>query len=171
MSDIIEYRELVQEALRGVVHAVIAEVADTGALPGAHHFYVAFCTDHPETIISNRLRERYPQEMTIVIQHQFWDLTVDDDKFEITLSFDNQPETLTVPFVAIKNFFDPSVRFGLQFSPEEDEEEDEAALESRDLQSPLEDQDAAADEEDNEEDNAEAQKTGEVVSLDQFRKK
>lgn len=166
MSDNIEYRELVQEALRGVVHAVLAEIAEIGTLPGAHHFYVAFRTDHPETVISDRLRERYPEEMTIVIQHQFWDLTVDDDKFEITLSFDNQPETLTVPFVAIKNFFDPSVRFGLQFSPEE-EEESEPAADGRDLQSPLEDADPSVDEEED----AETQKTGEVVSLDQFRKK
>lgn len=167
MSDNIEYRELVQEALRGVVHAVLAEVAESGALPGAHHFYVAFRTDHPETVISDRLRERYPDEMTIVIQHQFWDLIVDDDKFEITLSFDNQPETLTIPFVAIKNFFDPSVRFGLQFSPEEDEAS-ETAEDSRDLQSPLED---ANPEPDTEDEDAETQKTGEVVSLDQFRKK
>ena len=167
MSDNIEYRELVQEALRGVVHAVLAEVAECGALPGAHHFYVAFRTDHPETVISDRLRERYPDEMTIVIQHQFWDLIVDDDKFEITLSFDNQPETLTIPFVAIKNFFDPSVRFGLQFSPEEDEA-NETAEDGRDLQSPLEEANPESDAAD---EDAETQKTGEVVSLDQFRKK
>lgn len=113
-EDHIRYDVLAQEALRGVVRKVLAEVARTG-LPGAHHFYITFDTRAPGVRISPGLRERYPQEMTIVLQHQFWDLEVNETAFEVGLSFSGVPEHLVVPFTAIKGFADPSVNFGVQF--------------------------------------------------------
>jgi len=113
-QDLIRYDVLVQDALRGVVRKVIGEVVKTG-LPGDHHFYVSFDTRHPGVRLSGRLRQRYPTEMTIVIQHQFWDLTVTDTYFELGLSFSGIPEKLHIPFNAVKGFVDPSVEFGLQF--------------------------------------------------------
>jgi hypothetical protein len=113
-QDLIRYDVLVQEALRSVVRKVLSEVAKTG-LPGEHHFYVSFDTGHPGVRISGRLRQRYPSEMTIVIQHQFWDLQVTEHWFEVALSFSGVPEKLHVPFSAVKGFVDPSVEFGLQF--------------------------------------------------------
>ncbi|WP_407050354.1 SspB family protein [Methyloraptor flagellatus] len=113
-QDLIRYDVLVQDALRGVVRKILAEVAQTG-LPGQHHFYISFDTQHPGVRLSSRIRARYPEEMTIVLQHQFWDLTVTDHGFEVGLSFSGIPEKLLVPFVAVKGFFDPSVQFGLQF--------------------------------------------------------
>jgi uncharacterized protein len=112
--DHIRYDLLAQEALRGVVRRVLSDVARNG-LPGEHHFYVTFDTRAPDLKISNRLKSEHPEEMTIVLQHQFWDLTVSDQAFEVGLSFKGIPERLVVPFDAIKGFFDPSVQFGLQF--------------------------------------------------------
>lgn len=112
--DHIRYDLLVREALRGVVRHVVADVAKNG-LPGEHHFYIAFDTGAPGVRISTRLRAQYPEEMTIVLQHQFWDLTVSDVGIEVGLSFGGIPEKLFVPFDAIKGFFDPSVQFGLEF--------------------------------------------------------
>jgi len=114
MTDHIRYDLLAQRALRGVVRKVLVDAAKSG-LPGEHHFYIAFDTQAPGVRISPRLHEQYPQEMTIILQHQFWDLTVDNDGFEVGLSFGGVPERLSVPFDAIKGFFDPSVQFGLQF--------------------------------------------------------
>jgi len=108
------YDVITQDALRGVVRLALTRVAKSG-LPGDHHFYIAFNTRHPEVQLSDRLRARYPQEMTIVLQHQFWGLEVLEDRFEVDLSFDNVSERLSVPFAALKGFFDPSVQFGLQF--------------------------------------------------------
>jgi hypothetical protein len=113
-TDHIRYDLLAQEALRGMVHRLLAEAAKNG-LPGEHHFYVSFDTRAPGVRISPRLREKYPEEMTIVLQHQFWDLIVTDDAFEVGLSFGGIPERLGVPLEAIKGFFDPSVQFALQF--------------------------------------------------------
>lgn len=113
-QDHIRYDVLVQEALKSVVRKVLTEVMQAG-LPGEHHFYISFDTQHPGVKISSRLRQRYPDEMTIVLQHQFWDLNVSDTQFEVNLSFGNVPEKLQVPFSAVKGFFDPSVQFGLQF--------------------------------------------------------
>lgn len=113
-QDQIRYDVLVQEALKSVVRKVLTEVMQTG-LPGEHHFYISFDTQHPGVKISSRLRQRYPDEMTIVLQHQYWDLGVSDTQFEVNLSFGNVPERLVVPFSAVKGFFDPSVQFGLQF--------------------------------------------------------
>ncbi len=116
-EDLIRYDVLVQDALRGVVRKVLTEVSKAG-LPGDHHFYIAFDTTAPGVRISSRLREKYPNEMTIVLQHQFWELTVTEQAVEVGLSFGGAAEKLFVPFTAIKGFFDPSVQFGLQFEPE-----------------------------------------------------
>ncbi|MEM1046421.1 MAG: SspB family protein [Pseudomonadota bacterium] len=113
-DDHIRYDVLVQDALRGVVRKVMREIVRTG-LPGDHHFYIAFDTKAPGVRISSRLREQYPDEMTVVLQHQFWDLAVTEHTFEVGLSFGGIPERLLIPFSAIKGFFDPSVQFGLQF--------------------------------------------------------
>jgi uncharacterized protein len=110
----IDYEALAQDAMRGVVRAVLHKIAK-GGLPGEHHFYIAFYTQHPGVIISKRIREKYPEEMTIVLQHRFWDLAVQEDRFEVKLTFDAIPERLVVPFDAVKVFFDPSVPYGLQF--------------------------------------------------------
>lgn len=110
----IDYESLAQDAMRGVVRAVLRRVLKHG-LPGDHHFYIAFDTQAPGVSISSRLEQKYPTEMTVVLQHRFWDLHVNDERFEIKLTFDNIPERLVVPFNAIKVFFDPSVPYGLQF--------------------------------------------------------
>jgi hypothetical protein len=112
--DHIRYDILAQEALRGVVRTVIEDAATNG-LPGDHHFYVTFDTCAEGVQMSPRMRAQYPAEMTVVLQHQFWDLAVTADRFEVGLSFGGVPERLGVPFAAIKGFFDPSVQFGLQF--------------------------------------------------------
>jgi uncharacterized protein len=113
--DHIRYDLLTQQALRAVVRRVLSDVAKAGALPGEHHFYVTFDTRAPGVRLSARMREQYPEEMTIVLQHQFWDLAVGEAHFEVALSFNGVSEKLQVPFEAIKGFFDPSVQFGLQF--------------------------------------------------------
>jgi hypothetical protein len=113
--DHIRYDLLTQQALRAVVRRVLSDVAKTGALPGEHHFYVTFDTRAPGVKLSARMREQYPEEMTVVLQHQFWDLAVSDAHFEVALSFNGVSEKLSVPLDAIKGFFDPSVQFGLQF--------------------------------------------------------
>jgi hypothetical protein len=116
MADHIRYDLLTQQALRGVVRTVLTDAAKKG-LTGDHHFYISFNTQAEGARLSQRLREQYPEEMTIILQHQFWDLTVSDDAFEVGLSFGGVPERLMVPFEAINGFFDPSVQFGLQFEP------------------------------------------------------
>ncbi|MDJ1158582.1 ClpXP protease specificity-enhancing factor SspB [Chelatococcus sp. SYSU_G07232] len=124
-KDLIRYDLHVQDALKGVVRKVLGDAARDG-LPGDHHFYVSFRTEHPGVRMSTRLREKYPQEMTIVLQHQFWDLTVNEHAFEVGLSFSGIPERLLVPFEAISGFFDPSVQFGLKFEVQGEEAEEEA---------------------------------------------
>lgn len=113
-TDLIRYDLLVQEALRGVVRNVLSETAHNG-LQGDHHFFITFRTTAPGLRLSNRMRERYPEEMTIILQHQFWDLAVTDHGFEVGLSFNKAPERLLIPFAAITSFVDPSVQFGLKF--------------------------------------------------------
>ncbi len=108
------YDDLVQNALIGVVRQVLADTAAHG-LKGAHHFYIAFRTDHPGVSIPAYLKERYKEEMTVVLQNQFWDLKVTDDHFEVGLSFNQKPAHLVIPFDALTGFLDPSVEFGLQF--------------------------------------------------------
>ena len=114
-TDLIRYDLLVQEALRGVVRNVLGEAARNG-LQGEHHFFITFKTNAPGLRLSNRMRERYPDEMTVILQHQFWDLGVTDHAFEVGLSFGNVPERLLIPFAAITSFVDPSVEFGLKFA-------------------------------------------------------
>jgi hypothetical protein len=114
MADQIRYDLLTQQALRGVVRNVLADTAKKG-LPGDHHFYISFDTRADGVRLSDRLRAQYPDEMTIILQHQFWDLKVGDEEFAVGLSFGGIPEKLTVPYEAINGFFDPSVQFGLQF--------------------------------------------------------
>ncbi len=113
-DDGIRYDLLTQDALRGVVHEVLTLVQRDG-LPGEHHLYIAFDTCAEGVSISKRLKEQYPEEMTIVLQYQFWDLFVSDERFEVKLSFANVPERLVIPFNAVKAFYDPSAQFGLQF--------------------------------------------------------
>jgi uncharacterized protein len=164
----LRYDKMVEYALRGVVRQAVAEVQKTG-LPGDHHFYITFLTDFPGVKIPDYLRERYPGEMTIVLQFQFTNLTVDEEKLGVSLSFNNKEERLIIPLAAITIFADPSVNFALQFQPLGDSSE--------------------ADGEDDGDEGGEdptppkggkgkskapaksAEKTGEVVSLDQFRKK
>ena len=120
-QDVLRYDLMVQDALKGVVRKILTEAARDG-LPGEHHFYVTFRTGAPGVRLSQRLREKHPDEMTIVLQHQFWDLNVSDHAFEVGLSFSGVPERLLVPFDAITTFFDPSVQFGLKFETQETEE-------------------------------------------------
>ncbi|HSI39466.1 MAG TPA: ClpXP protease specificity-enhancing factor SspB [Xanthobacteraceae bacterium] len=121
-ADLIRYDLLVQDALRGVVRRVLTDVARDG-LPGEHHLFISFGTRAPGVKIAPRLAERHPEEMTIVLQHQFWNLIVTETFFEVGLSFNGVPERLHVPYAALKGFFDPSVKFGLQFEPAETAEE------------------------------------------------
>ncbi|RZI45972.1 hypothetical protein EQU50_05455 [Candidatus Finniella inopinata] len=146
---------MVQVALGAVVREALSVAANYG-LPDLHHFYVTFATDHPLVQIPDYLREQYMDEMTIVLQHEFWDLTVDDTRFAVTLCFDDINERLVIPFESIISFVDPSVKFGLQFSPEY------TALEpgEEDTQAPIT---PAVDENGNPVSN--------VVTLDTFRKK
>lgn len=113
-EDLMRYDQLAQHALRGVVREALRRVEKSG-LPGEHHFYIAFNTQYPGVDIGARMSQRYPREMTIVLQHQYENLIVKDDRFEVQLSFDNIPERLVIPFNAVKGFLDPSVQFGLQF--------------------------------------------------------
>jgi uncharacterized protein len=176
--DLIRYDLLAQEALRGVVRRVIADTAKNG-LPGDHHFFITFDTAKPGIRMSPRLHAQHPQELTIVLQHQFWDLTVTDDAFEVRLSFKGIPEKLVVPFNAIKAFFDPSVKFGVQFDSA-DAGDEQASGKARDPSSALpaalasepisaEPEIEPADLTDEEPEPPPA--GGEVVRLDRFRKK
>jgi hypothetical protein len=124
-TDLIRYDVLVQDALRGVVRKVLADAAREG-LAGEHHFYITFRTHARGVRLSARMRERYPDEMTIILQHQFWDLSVTDQAFEVGLSFKNVPELLLIPFDAVTRFSDPSVGFDLKFDPEEEPSETSA---------------------------------------------
>lgn len=173
-DDLMRYDLLAQDALRSVVRLALLRVREKG-LPGDHHFFIAVSLDHPGVSVSDRLRSKYDDEMTIVLQHQFWNLEVFEKFFEVELSFDNTPEKLIVPYAAVKGFFDPSVQFGLQFEVEGEESKLE------------EDADKAADEEKvslekNSDDNTQADlpeaTSGDasnddttVVSLDSFRNK
>jgi hypothetical protein len=117
-TDHIRYDVLARDALRGVLRRVLSDAAAHG-LPGEHHFFITFVSKAEGVKLSPRLLAQYPEEMTIILQHQFWDLVVTEDRFEVGLSFGGIPERLVVPFHAIKSFFDPSVQFGLQFEPSE----------------------------------------------------
>ena len=178
-EDLMRYDLLAQEALRGVVRAALRRVVREG-LPGEHHFYIAFLTTFPGVEISHRLREKYEREMTIVLQHQFWDLIVTEEYFSVALSFNDVPETLHVPFAAVKGFFDPSVQFGLQFETDEEaaraaEAEKTTKLEVKsDNKSDNKAETKAENKSDSQgtDDEAETEEAApKVVSLDSFRKK
>lgn len=170
-DDVLRYDQMVETALRGVVKASVEEVkvyhGEHGSMPGEHHFYITFLTDHPGVKIPDYLRERYPGEMTIVLQYQFSDLDVNDERMTVTLSFNNVPEKLEVPLAAISIFADPSVNFALQFQPLGE------AMEDADLALLDELSDDSGDDEGPDDDGSGGGKgvTGEVVSLDKFRKK
>lgn len=159
-KSMLRYDQLIEDALRGVVRQVLAEVAEDG-LPGNHHFYITFRTDHPGVEMSDRLQAQHPQDMTIVIQHQYWGLEVEDELFRITLSFNRMQERLVIPFAAVTGFADPSVQFGLQFQPTEEGIPTVAPLAApeRPAETPV----GGAEKQDDE--------RGQVVALDKFRKK
>jgi hypothetical protein len=167
-DDLMRYDQLAQNALRGVVREALRRVAKSG-LPGDHHFYIAFNTRCPGVDIGDRMAERYPREMTIVLQHQYKDLVVKDDRFEVELSFDNIPERLVIPFNAVKGFLDPAVQFGLQFEVVAVEP---AAAEKPDAKAPAKSRKASAPAAPPAEPaEADDKETPNVVSLDAFRKK
>jgi uncharacterized protein len=157
VKDLLRYDKMVEAALRGVVREALARAAASG-LPGSHHFYITFKTHFPGLTIADSLVSQYPEEMTVVLEHQFWDLEVEEDHFAVTLSFQGKPERLVIPFEAVTAFTDPSVKFGLQFQPG-----DGAAPPSPSSPKPSEDKKKA--------ERDKAPKTGEVVALDSFRKK
>lgn len=159
----LRYDRMVEQALRGVVRKALGEAVHRG-LPGEHHFYITFHTDHPGVGIADWLHQQYPQEMTIIVQHQFWDLTVDDDRFAVTLSFGGRHERLVIPFSAITAFADPSVKFGLQFEASEEELQ---ALEPSTAAPKESDQPVVAGKAAGED----PHKGADVVTLDAFRKK
>ena len=157
-SSTIDYGNLMHRAMRGLIQEVLIRVRKDG-LPGAHHFFVTFDTMHPDVEIADWLSDRYPGEMTVVIQHWFDNLDVTDEGFTITLNFGDNPETLYIPYDAIKTFVDPSVEFGLRFETQEDSDDtpepDEAPMEEM-----VEPEDECDD----------TPQEADVVSLDQFRK-
>jgi uncharacterized protein len=157
-DSLIPYDEVVQDALRGVIPRVLGPIAKSG-LPGAHHFYIAFKTGYAGVNIPSWLREKYPDEMTIVIQNRYWDLKVTDAHFEIGLSFNQRPEKLHIPFAAVVSFADPSVNFGLQFLPATTPGEEDS--QDSDQDGPPDDEPPAPPKGGD----------GNVVSLDRFRKK
>lgn len=135
-DSLIPYDEIVQEALRAVVGRVLGQVAETQALPGGHHFYITFKTNAPGVDIPKRLLERFPDEMTIVLQHRFWDLRVDEERFSVGLSFNQVPSSLVIPFAAITGFHDPAVNFELRFQVQEDGMDDPEPLEDAENDTP-----------------------------------
>jgi len=143
----IDYPRLVDDALRSVARSVLARAAAEG-LPGEHHFYISFHTDHPDLQMSPSLRASYPEEMTIILQNQYWDLSVDQEGFEVMLRFAGEPHHLRVPWLALKSFVDPEAEFGLRFDAHETEPVDTAEDESPD---------------------ARPEGSGDVISLEEFR--
>lgn len=151
MARTIDYGNLMHKAMRGLIQSVLTEVAEHG-LPGTHHFFITFDTRHPDVQMADWLKERYPTEMTVVLQHWFENLTVTDDGFSVTLNFGNSPEPMVIPFDALRTFVDPSVEFGLRFETQEQEEDEVEEEEDIEVEPEPERHDA------------------EIVSLDQFRK-
>jgi uncharacterized protein len=151
MARSIDYGNLMHHAMRGLIQTVLSDVAKNG-LPGGHHFFITFDTTHPDAAIADWLRDRYPAEMTIVIQHWFDNLVVTDEGFTITLNFGDNPEPMVVPFDAVRTFVDPSVEFGLRFETHSDDDDDDE------------------DDDDDAQDDDAPRPAAEVVSLDKFRK-
>lgn len=168
-TDHIRYDVLTREAMRGVLRQVLTDAARQG-LPGDHHFYITFLTKADGVKISPRLMAQYPEEMTVILQHQFWDLVVTEDHFEVGLSFGGVPERLTIPFATIKSFLDPSVQFGLQFETGETAEPANATESAPVPEAPA----ATGPDSAQAEAGGDAEKKSEgaeVVRLDRFRKK
>ncbi len=163
-TDHIRYDVLARDALRGVLRRVLADAAEHG-LPGEHHFFITFVSTAEGVKLSPRLLAQYPEEMTVILQHQFWDLVVTEDRFEVGLSFGGIPERLVIPFSAIKSFFDPSVQFGLQF-----ETSDAAPAAEESPAAPVAPVPQVAAQETNDEPEKPSE-GAEVVRLDRFRKK
>jgi len=155
-QDLYQYEKMVERALRGVVREALQRAGREG-LRGAHHFYIGFATGAPGVTIPDSLRERYPEEMTIVLQHQFWDLEIGEEGFSVTLSFQKQLERLTVPFAAVRSFADPSVNFALEFAMPEQKPAKAAGVPA-----PIAAPPASKPAE---------RTTAEVVTLDSFRKR
>jgi hypothetical protein len=181
MRDHFNYPKMVDAALRGVVRTALKQVQEEG-LHGNHHLYVSFLTHYPGVVVADYLREKYPKEMTIVLQHQFWDLDISGDTLDLTLSFNKVPERLIIPYDAMTGFADPSVQFGLQFQPDRSRVENlgngEAGLPAQITPGgAVISVGGATDEEDNDTDEEAGVETPEtpagekVVALDQFRKK
>jgi hypothetical protein len=166
-TDHIRYDVLARDALRGVLRRVLSDAAAHG-LPGEHHFFITFMSKADGVKLSPRLLAQYPEEMTIILQHQFWDLVVAEDHFEVGLSFGGIPERLVVPFAAIKSFFDPSVQFGLQFEPSDVAAEQPEGKLPAVPASPALPVTATAESKD---EPAKPGEGAEVVRLDRFRKK
>ncbi|HKS21003.1 MAG TPA: ClpXP protease specificity-enhancing factor SspB [Bradyrhizobium sp.] len=167
-TDHIRYDVLARDALRGVLRRVLSDAAEHG-LPGEHHFFITFLSKADGVKLSPRLLAQYPEEMTIILQHQFWDLEVTEDRFEVGLSFGGIPERLVVPFASIKSFFDPSVQFGLQFEPSETASE---ALKATNLPAAAPAAlPTALPAAENKDEPARPGDGAEVVRLDRFRKK
>lgn len=180
-KDYMNYGGMVQDALRGVVRQALTRVAAQG-LPGNHHLYLSFKTGAEGVDIPEYLCERYPEEMTIILQHQYWGLKVSDVGFEIQLNFNKMPERLVIPYAAMTGFFDPSVQFGLQFQPNQGDAPARPAItggsartgaEPTPLSVPAKppEADAAPKGEEKTADPATGEKRGEVLTLDAFRKK
>ncbi|QUJ77707.1 hypothetical protein KDD17_07080 [Sulfitobacter albidus] len=160
MSRTIDYGNLMHDAMRSLIRRVLLDVADNG-LPGAHHFFITFDTSHPDAELADWLSDRYPGEMTVVMQHWYDNLEVGEDGFAITLNFGDAPEPLYIPYDAIRTFVDPSVEFGLRFEQQEEDAADTASRKVQDLPQ------TEAEELEVEE---APEKAAEIVSLDSFRK-
>lgn len=163
MSRSIDYGNLMHDAMRSLIRKVLTDVSENG-LPGAHHFFITFDTMHPDVEIADWLSDRFPEDMTVVMQHWFEDLEVTEDGFAVTLNFGDAPERLYIPFDAIRTFVDPSVEFGLRFETQDDSDADEDAEIEELGERP------AAETKDEDTDDDVPHKDAEVVSLDSFRK-
>ena len=174
-EDLMRYDQLAQSALKGVVREALRKVEKSG-LPGEHHFFIQFNTRYPGVSIGERLAAKYPREMTVVLQHQFYNLQVTEERFQVELTFDNIPEKLVIPFASVKGFLDPAVQFGLQFDVAQVEEEVAASpkTDAKTKAEPKAKSEAkwkkAEESEQATEDEVAAEKPN-VVSLDAFRKK
>ena len=157
----IEYGNMMHDAMRGLIKRLLQDIASVGKLPGDHHFFITFNTMHPEVEIADWLSDRYPDEMTIVVQHWFDNLKVTDDGFSITLNFGDNPEPLYIPFMALRTFVDPSVEFGLRFEQPEEETNDANDTALSVAEAPMHE---------NAEPSDKPKTDGQVVSLDSFRK-
>jgi hypothetical protein len=157
----IDYGNMMHDAMRGLIKRLLQDIASAGKLPGDHHFFITFDTMHPEVEIADWLSDRYPDKMTIVVQHWFDNLEVTDDGFSITLNFGDNPEPLYIPFMALRTFVDPSVEFGLRFEQPEEETNDANDTALSVAEAPMHE---------NAEPSDKPKTDGQVVSLDSFRK-